>query len=143
MSVLGIHLLSVYQLALLSEAAFGFSELFLKTQHVCPFHDSWFMSSPAQTTLSVQQFLTKNATTPMPLLPYSPFLILIDFSFVSPDEQSPQREMFCRCGRGETQSCRSTKKASKSVSPKLFEQWKKSSVGVLHHMESTLKVTKV
>ena len=29
-------------------------------QHVCPFHDWWFMSTPAHTELSVQQFLTKN-----------------------------------------------------------------------------------
>ena len=56
---------SVDQLALLWEAAFGFSEFFFwKTQHVWPFHDGWLTSTPAHTTLSVQQFCTKNRTIP-------------------------------------------------------------------------------
>ena len=61
---------SVYQLALLWEAAFGSSEFFWRLfQRVCPSHDRWFTSAPAHTKLSVQQFLTKNGMTPCPTLP--------------------------------------------------------------------------
>ena len=45
---------------------------FLKTQHICPFYDGWFTSIPAHTTLSVQQFWTKNSMTPMPHPLYPP-----------------------------------------------------------------------
>ena len=37
------------------------------------------MSAPAHTVLSVQQFLTKNGTTPMLHPPYSPHIIPSDF----------------------------------------------------------------
>ena len=43
---------------------------------LCPFRDGSFTSTPAHTTLSVQQFLTKNDMTPMPHPPYSPSLTL-------------------------------------------------------------------
>ena len=48
-----------------------FLELF---QPVFSFHDGRFTSAPAHTTLSVQQFLTKNSMTPLPCPPYSPNL---------------------------------------------------------------------
>ena len=45
---------SVYQLVMLWEAVFGFSEFFWRLfQSICPFHDGWFMSAPIHTTLSV------------------------------------------------------------------------------------------
>ena len=46
----------------------------------------------------------------MPHPPYSQDLTLSNFFFVSLDEKSPQREMFCQCGRGETKNGRSTKR---------------------------------
>ena len=47
----------------------------------------------------------------MPHPPHSPDLTPSNFSFVSPDEKSPQRETFCPCGRGETKKKgRSTKR---------------------------------
>ena len=52
------------------------------SQCVCPPHDEWFTSAPAHTALSVQQFLMKNAMTPMPHPPYSPNLAPSNF-FVS------------------------------------------------------------
>ena len=55
--------------------------------------------------------------------PYSPDLVLNDF-FVSPDEKSPQREMFCQCRRSKTKNNGSKNMASKSRS-KLFWAVKK------------------
>ena len=65
-------------------------------------------------------------------------------SFPPPDEKSPQRETFCQCGRGEPRNGISAKRHQNQRVQKLF--WaveKKVSVGVLHQMESTLKVTEV
>ena len=89
----------VYQLALLWEVAFCFSEFFLKTQRICPFHNEWFTSAPAHTALSVQQFLSKNGMTPTPNLPIHLISPWVTF-FVSLDGKSPQRETFCQCRRG-------------------------------------------
>ena len=71
---------SVYQLVMLWEAVFGFSEFFWRLfQSICPFHDGWFMSAPIHTTLSVQQFLTRSGMTPIPHPPYPPDLTLSNF----------------------------------------------------------------
>ena len=65
-------------------------------QPICPLHDGWFMSTPARTALSVQSFLTKNGMTPVSYPPSSPPLPWATFClFVSLDENSLQREMFC------------------------------------------------
>ena len=70
---------SVYQLALVWEAVFDFSGFFWRLFHcICPFHDGWFMSSSAHTTLSVQQFLTKNG---WPHVPPSLFTHLVPTNF--------------------------------------------------------------
>ena len=99
----------MYQLVLLWEAASDFSESFWRLfQCVCPFHDGWLTSSPADTLLSVQQFLTKNGMTPVPHSPYLPDLAPSDFCFV--DEKTPQREIFCQYWRDETKNGRSTKR---------------------------------
>ena len=79
------------------------------------------LQAPAHTVLSVQQFLTNNSMTLVPNPPYSPDLAVSDLFFVSLDEKSPQREMFCQCGRGETKKRRSIKIGEvKNCS----EQWK-------------------
>ena len=57
-------------------------------QRVCPFHNRWFTSAPAQ--LSVEQFLTKSSMTPMPHPPYSTIHAPSNFFVVSLDEKSPQ-----------------------------------------------------
>ena len=75
----------------------------------------------------------------MPHPPHSPDLTLRNFSFVSPDEKSPQRETFCPCGRGETKKKAEALKGSKSTTSKTSELWK----NVLQQMESMLKVTEV
>ena len=122
MSVLGTHL---YQCAswrccerLCSASVNFFWRLF---QHVCPFHDGWFMSTPAHTALGVQQCLIKNSMTPVPHPPYSPDLTLSNFFCLS-DEKSPQMETFCWCGRGETN--KKIAKALKSIKiDECFGRW--------------------
>ena len=65
---------SGHQWALLGEAAFGFSEFsffensFSSFAH---FMTGWLTGTPAHTTLSAQQFLTRNGTSPVPRPPYS------------------------------------------------------------------------
>ena len=81
--------------------------------------------------------------TPVSHPPYSPDLALSDI-FVSLDEKSPSKETFCRCGRGETKNDRSSKRRQNRRGQKLFRAVGKTvSIGVLHQMESTLKVTEV
>ena len=109
---------AVHQLALLWEATCSFNAYFWRL--ICPFHDGWFMSVPAHTVLSVQQFLTKNGMTLVPYPPYSPDLVLSDFFFVFPDGKSPQGVMFCWCGRDETKTGRSTKRQQNWWVQKLF-----------------------
>ena len=112
--------MSVYQLVLLWEAVFGFSEFFFKTQRIFPFHDGQFTSVPAHSTLSIEQFLTKDRMTPVPHPPYSPDLGRSDFFLCFPNEKSPWKEMFCRCGRGETKNGRSTKSHQNRWLQKMF-----------------------
>ena len=96
---------SVRQLALLWEAVSASANFCWSLfQHICLFHDGWFMSAPAHTVLNIQQFLTKKGLIPVPHPPYSPDLAPAwnNFFCCFPDEKSPQREKFCWCGRGET-----------------------------------------
>ena len=100
-------------------------------------------TEPQQLGLSVQQFL-KSAWTPCPTLPIHPILPQATFFFVSPDEKSHQREMLCWCGTGETKNDKSTERHQNRWDQKLFWAVKKQvSIGILHQMESTLKVTEV
>ena len=89
----------------------------------------------------------QNQHDPVPHPPYSPSLAPSNFClFVCvPWWESPQGEVFCQCGRGETKNGRITKRHQNwLLVQKLF--WavgKKSLLGVLHQMESTLKVIEV
>ena len=60
----GIPSISVYQLVLLWEATFSFSEFVLKTQHVYTFRDGWFTNAPVRTVLGVQKVLTRKQHDP-------------------------------------------------------------------------------
>ena len=52
--------------------------------------------------------------------------------------------MFCHCGRGGTKKMAEALKGINIDEFKnCFEQWKNVSVGVLHQMESTLRVTEI
>ena len=51
--------------------------------------------------------------------------------------------MFCQHGRGENKTPEALKGIKISDFKNCFEQWEKISIGVLHQMESTLKVTEV
>ena len=99
--------------------------LFLKTQHICPFY-GWFISAHTYTELSVQQFLTKKWHDPH--APASLFARshLEQLFFCFPWWRTPQRETFCRCGRGETRKTAEALKGTKIDKFKnCFEQWKK------------------
>ena len=78
------------------------------------------MNTPSHTALSVQQFFTKNLhdprSPPTQLTQSHPRQLL----FVSQDEKSPQRERFCRCGRGETKNGKGTKRHQNRQVQKLF-----------------------
>ena len=95
--------------------------------------------------LSIQQFLTKKRQDPQ--APPSLFILYCpkELFFLFPWMKiSSQRETFCQCGKGETKSGRSTKRHQNRQVKKLFwAGYKKVSIGVLHQMESTLKVTEV
>ena len=88
----------MYQLVLLSEAVFGFSELFLKTPCVCPFPDGLFMNTPAHTMECAAVF------DPHPLPSVFTDLVLSDFFCLIvcfPGGKNPQKETLCQCGSNE------------------------------------------
>ena len=62
-------------------------------------------------------FDQKNGVTPMP---HPPYLTQSTFFVVSPDEKSPQKEMFCQCRRDETKNSRNTKRHQNRQVQKLF-----------------------
>ena len=131
---------SVYQLVLLWEAAYGFSEFFWRIfahimmgdLHVHLSILSWVFSS----------FWPKKEWPPYPTLPIHLISPWANILFVSPDEKSPPRGTFCWCGIGETKPSRSTKGHQNWRVQKLFWAVEKNFlIGVLYHMENSLKVT--
>ena len=120
---------SGYQLALLWEAAFGFSGFFfLKTQCVYPFPDGWFTSAPVHTALSVQQFLPQNTIIPC--------LTLSKCHLISPQwlvfcflgwKKFLKGKHFAGYGWGKTKNGRSTKRHQTRWVQKLFWAVEKTS----------------
>ena len=120
-------------------------------QHICPFHDGWFTSTPAHTALSVQQFLTKTFVWPSMTSVPPPSL----FTWSSPEQLFFWFPWWQNVLKGERfASVEKMKQTNKKMAEALkgikikefkhcFGQWKKVSIGVLHQMESTLKVTEV
>ena len=99
------------------------------------------MSIPAHTTLSVQQFLTKNHMTAVPHPPYSPNLTPSDF-FLFPWMKKVLKEEHSADGEQVKQKRAEALKIDRFKH--CFEQGKRNIlIGVLHQMESTLKVTEV
>ena len=103
---------SVYQLALLCEAAFRFSEFFFLDSTRLPI--SWWViyehtwpHHPECSAVFDQKWHDPHA--PLYLFIRSrPSDFLFLFCFVFLYEISPQRETFCQCIRGETKNGRST-----------------------------------
>ena len=90
-------------------------------QCVCALHDGWVMCTPAHTSLSAQQFLTKNGMTLMPHPPYSPVFTSEKLSFVSLDENNLKgKGTFCWCGRRETKNGRITRRYQNQRLQNLF-----------------------
>ena len=100
------------------------------------------MSASEHTALSVRQLLTKNGMTPMPHPPYSPDLALSNFFLLSPQMK--------KVLKGKLFADMEEVKQKRAEALKIdrfkhcFEQGKRNIlIGVLHQMESTLKVTEV
>ena len=75
--------------------------------------------------------------------PYSPDHTPSDFFFVSQDEKSPQMEMFANVEEVKQKMAEALKSIKINEFKNCFKLWKKVSIGVLHQMENTLKVTEV
>ena len=114
--------------------------IFFLRQHICPFHDGWFTSTPDQTALSDQQFLTKDGMIPVPTLPIHLISPKATFLF-------PQVKKFLKgkCFAHMKEVKQKTAEALKGIKidkfKNCFEQRKSISIGVEHQMENTLKVT--
>ena len=103
----------VYQLALLWEDAFSFSEFFCERvfQHVCPFHDGWFTNEGTCPKTAWPLCLT------LPIHPITPQVTC----FLFPQMKKVLKgKYFCWCGRGETKNSRSTKRHQNQQVQKLF-----------------------
>ena len=115
----------------------------------CPLHDGWFMSIPVHTTLSVQQYLTKNGMTTMPSHPvYSPHLPWVTFFlFVSQLKKVLKGNLFATAEEVKQNKQKKWQKherhQNQRVQKPVLSNGKNISIGVLHQMESTLKVTEV
>ena len=112
---------SVYHLALLWEAAFGFTELFFFWRRNA---FSYFMMGDLWAHLPTPHwvfgsFWRKMAGPPCPTLPIHPISPLVTF-FVFLDEKSSQREMFCWYGIGETKNCWRQKRHQNQREQRLF-----------------------
>ena len=75
--------------------------------------------------------------------PYSPDLTPEQLFFVSPEEKVLRGNRFTDVEEAKQKMVEALKGIRINEYKNCFEQWKKVSVGVLHQMESTLKVTEV
>ena len=99
---------TVHQLGLLWEAVLDFSEFFLKTLSTwLPM--SWWVSYERTCPYCAECSAVFDQKWHNPQAPPSLFTrSLPEWLFVSLDEESPQREMFCLCKRGKTKNGRNT-----------------------------------
>ena len=67
----------------------------------------------------------------------------VQLFFVSPDEKSLQGNHFADVEEVKQKTAETLKGIKLCEFKNCFEQWKKVSLGVLHQMKSTLKVTEV
>ena len=136
--------ISVYQLALLWEAAFSFSEFFADSFNVFAHFTMSNLLVHLPSTMSVQQFLTQNTMTPVPHPPYSPNFAPINFFFfVSLMKKVLKGKHFA----DEEEMKQKMAEALKGVKiNKVKSSWamgKNVLIGVLYQVESILKVTDV
>ena len=90
-------------------------------------------------------FLSKTAWPPCPTLTSHQISPRVTFFclFVSLDKKSPQREMSCWCGKGETKNSKNSKRHQNRWVQRLLSSREKVLIGALHQMESSLKMTEV
>ena len=96
------------------------------------------MSAPTHTALSVQQFLTKNGMTPVPHSPCLPSLVPSNLFLFYQMKEILKGKHFASVEKVKQKMAGALKviKINKCSG-------KKISIGILHQMESTLKVTEV
>ena len=109
-------------------------------QCVCPFHEGWFTSAPAHTSLSAQQFWPKTAWPPCPTLPVHMFSPWVTFFCLSRRKKSTMGNILLmwKSWNKQTKNGRHPKSHQNQQIQNLFWEWKKILIGVLHQMESTL-----
>ena len=114
---------SVYQLALLWEAALGFSEFFfLKTLSLCLSTTWWVIYEHTCTMLSVQQFLTQNSVILLPHAPYSPNLSQSDFFCFPGWKKSSWGNVFADVEEGKQKMAEELKRIKIDEFKNCFEQ---------------------
>ena len=110
---------SVYQLVVLWEAAFGFSEFFLKAFSMC-LPISWWViyerTCPHHTECSSVFDQTRQDPNAQPSLSTQSRTKKL----IPQIKNSPQKKPFCLCERGETKNCSSTKRHQNWQVQKLF-----------------------
>ena len=101
------------------------------------FHDGWFTSALAHTKLSVQQLLTKTTFLNHPALPPQIHPIL-------PQAKVLKGNCFADMEEVKQKNDRNTKRhQNQQVQKLVLSTGKNILIGVLHQMESTLKVTEI
>ena len=131
MSVPGTHL---YQCASwcccekLRSTSVNFSWRLFKTS--LPISRWWLASTPAYAMLSVQQFLTKNGTTPVPHCISLPNLVLSDFFFVFPWWKKSSKGNVLPMWKRWDKTAEALKGIKTDVFKNYLEQWGKKSQSV-------------
>ena len=130
---------SVYLLVLLWETAFGFSEFFLKTFSVCFPISRWVIYERTMLHRMFGSFWLKMAGPQCPTLPRHPILPGETFLFLSTEKVLKEKH-FAFVEEVKQKMAEALKGINIDKFKNCFEQWKNVLIGVLHQMESTLKV---
>ena len=85
------------------------------------------MSAPVQTTMSVQNFLTKNGIAPMPHPPYSPDHAPSNFLLISPHKKVLKGKCFANVEEVKQKTAETVEGIKIDKFKHCFEQWKKVS----------------
>ena len=99
--------------------------------------------APACTTLRIQQFLTKNDVTPVLHPSYSPDLTLRDYFLFPQVKKVLKGKHFADVEEVKQKMAQALKGIKIHEFKTVFSSGKNILIGVLHQMESTLKVTEV
>ena len=101
------------------------------------------MSAPAQTSLSVQQFLTKDGMSPIPHPPYLPDRPPATFCLCPWVKKVLKKKHFANGEELKQKMAEALKGIKINKFKYCFEQWKNVLIGELHQMDSIWEVIKV